>query len=59
MDYAKNGSLFRYHSAILQEGNQVDSNKVYQFFFQTFQAIKYLHSHDLMHRDIKVLNFNI
>lgn len=55
MDYAQNGSLFNYHSVLLKQGTVPSAAQVYQFFYQTLQAVKYLHSVDIMHRDIKVL----
>lgn len=54
MEYASNGSLFKYHSKQLAQGNHPPLGQVYQFFYQTLQAVSYLHNQDLMHRDIKV-----
>ncbi len=59
MDYAKNGSLFRYYSKYIEKNMKPSPSQIYQFFYQTLDAIKYMHSHDIMHRDVKVKNLII
>ena len=51
MEYAENGNLFSF-----QNMKQVFSeSEAYMFFSQAISAIKYLHSINIMHRDLKVL----
>jgi serine/threonine protein kinase len=54
MEYAANGSLFKFYTRIIKDKVDISSVDVYKYFFQTVQALKYLHSQDIMHRDIKV-----
>lgn len=54
MDYAAHGSLFHYHSNLIAKKLCPSNEEVYRFVAQTVSALKYMHSHDYMHRDIKV-----
>jgi serine/threonine protein kinase len=50
MELAENGTLFAYQN----KHRVISEAETFKFFSQTLSAIKYLHSHDMMHRDIKV-----
>lgn len=56
MEYAQKGSLFNYHSAMIKKRTPLPPAQIYKFFYQTLQALKYLHKIDIMHRDVKVFN---
>lgn len=51
LEYAKNGDLFTY----IQKHKPKDEEKI-RFFYQTCQAIRYIHSKNIMHRDLKPEN---
>ena len=50
MELAENGTLFSYQN----NNRNISELQAYKFFSQTASAIRYLHEHDIMHRDIKV-----
>jgi 5'-AMP-activated protein kinase catalytic alpha subunit len=51
MELAENGTLFSYQN----KHRHVSEAEAFKFFSQSLSAISYMHSHDMMHRDIKVL----
>lgn len=53
MELAENGTLFAYQS----KNPAISQAEVFKFFSQTLSAIRYMHTKDIMHRDIKVPNF--
>lgn len=52
LEYARNGCLFFY----IDSDYGLPENLALRFFFQTAQAVRYLHSKNCLHRDIKPEN---
>jgi serine/threonine protein kinase len=50
LEYAENGSLFDY----IREHGLKDKRMIQGFFLSICEAIDYMHSKNIMHRDIKV-----
>jgi serine/threonine protein kinase len=50
MELAENGTLFNYQN----KQQRLTEAEAFKFFSQSLSAIKYMHQHDRMHRDIKV-----
>ena len=50
MELAENGTLFTYQN----KHCMISEAESFKFFSQTLSAIRYMHSRDMMHRDIKV-----
>jgi len=51
MEYAEQGNLF-YHQNTKTVFTEAEA---FKFFTQTLQGVQYLHKHDIIHRDLKVL----
>ena len=51
LEYAENGTLYNY----MKKRKVLTESEAFIFFFQTCLGIDYLHKHDVMHRDLKVL----
>jgi serine/threonine protein kinase len=52
LEYAENGTLFDY----IRENGLKDKRLIKGFFLSVCEAVEYMHSKHIMHRDIKVYN---
>lgn len=52
LEYAENGTLYK---LVKNKTIKMTEAQIFKYFYQTLLAIKYLHEHNIMHRDIKVL----
>lgn len=50
MEYAERGNLFYYQNS----RTVFPELEAFKYFYQTSQALKFLHSQDIIHRDLKV-----
>lgn len=55
MEYLENGTL---HQEIVKNG-PLEETKARKYLLQLLEAVKYIHDHDLIHRDIKAENILI
>ena len=58
-EFAKNGDLRDFLKTYKCLGKNVDEKKLYNIFFQCIESLKYLHSNNIIHRDIRLENFLI
>ena len=52
LEYVDNGNLFYYQNS----RNIFSEAEALAFFSQTLSAVEYLHDHNYMHRDLKVIS---
>lgn len=58
LEYVQGGELFDFvqkmHTSCLENNCQVDEVAVKQVFLQLLHAVKWLHEHNIVHRDLKL-----
>ncbi|KAG2203615.1 hypothetical protein INT47_011709 [Mucor saturninus] len=59
LEYVEGGELFDFVQKMHQETTSVDEEKVKKVFLQVLNAVKWLHGHNIVHRDLKLENILI
>lgn len=56
MEFASKGDLNQHIRKVKEEGSFILEDQIWKWFFQLASALQYIHSHKILHRDIKVHN---
>jgi NIMA (never in mitosis gene a)-related kinase len=56
MQYAEVGDLAQFIKSKKQENKYMPERQIWEFSYQIFKAVEFLHSKHVMHRDIKCEN---
>ena len=54
LEYAQNGNLF-----FMNKNRKCNEKEIFKYFQQTCNVIEYLHKNNIIHRDIKVIIFQL
>lgn len=54
MEYCENGDLGKYLKR--QMARPLNESKIWKFFIEMCIGLNYLHTHKILHRDIKTIN---